>query len=295
MAVIGGHAANEIGNSRAPWRDRLEAIIFGVDTKTGRAFDVVLLVAILLSVGAVMLESVPALRREHSSSLRLVEWGFTLLFTVEYILRLLCFRRPVRYATSFLGVIDLLAIIPTYLSLVLSGTQSLAVVRGLRLLRVFRVLKLTHYVKEARTLMRALRASRAKITVFVFTVVVVVVIVGALMYLIEGEKSGFTSIPISMYWAIVTMTTVGYGDIAPRTPAGRILASVLMILGYGIIAVPTGIVSAELVNAAREIMMRDCAQCGAHVHDADARHCKHCGTALASAPAEHASADGSSR
>jgi voltage-gated potassium channel len=266
--------------SRAEWRDKLERIIFGVDTRAGRAFDIALLVVILLSVTIVLLESVPALRREQASTLRLAEWVFTGLFTVEYVLRLVSTRQPAKYAFSFLGMIDLLAVIPAYLSLIVSGTQSLAVIRALRLLRAFRILKLTHYVGEARTLMRALRASRPKITVFLVTVVIVVVIVGALMYLIEGEERGFTSIPLSMYWAIVTLTTVGYGDLAPKTVPGRMLASLLMILGYGIIAVPTGIVSAELVRAGSHADVRVCPACYADIHDKDARHCKYCGAAL---------------
>lgn len=265
---------------RAAWRDKLEQIIFGVDTRAGRAFDVVLLVLILLSVTVVLLESVPDWRREHSTPLRAAEWAFTGLFTAEYTLRLVSTKRPVRYALSFLGIVDLLAVLPTYLSLVFSGTQSLAVIRALRLLRAFRILKLTHYVGEARTLMRALRASRPKITVFLATVLIVVVIVGALMYLIEGEETGFTSIPVSMYWAIVTLTTVGYGDIAPKTVPGRMLASMLMILGYGIIAVPTGIVSAELVRAGASTTGRACRGCGYDLHDRDARCCKRCGSAL---------------
>lgn len=278
MAVLENDRTGE--SRRSAWRNRLEQIIFGVDTPAGRAFDIVLLVLILLSVTVVLLESVPALRREHASTLRLAEWSFTGLFTVEYVLRVVCTRNPLRYASSFLGIIDLLAVIPAYLSLILSGTQSLAVIRALRLLRAFRVLKLTHYVGEGRTLLRALRASRPKITVFLVTVVIIVVIVGALMYLIEGEARGFTSIPLSMYWAIVTLTTVGYGDLAPRTVPGRMLASLLMILGYGIIAVPTGIVSAELVRAGIDAAARNCPDCGADIHDTDARHCKHCGGRL---------------
>jgi voltage-gated potassium channel len=269
---------------RSAWRDRLERIIFGVDTPAGRAFDVVLLVLILLSVTVVLLESVPSLRKEYATALRAAEWGFTVLFTVEYIFRLICTRHPLRYALSFLGIIDLLAVVPAYLSLILSGTQSLSVIRALRLLRAFRVLKLTHYVGEGRTLMRALRASRPKITVFLVTVLTIVVIVGALMYLIEGEERGFTSIPLSMYWAIVTLTTVGYGDLAPSTVPGRLLASLLMILGYGIIAVPTGIVSAELVRAVVDPVGRNCSNCGAAIHDTDARHCKHCGGRLEDPP-----------
>jgi voltage-gated potassium channel len=278
MAVLEN---NRTGKShRSAWRDRLEQIIFGVDTRAGRAFDIVLLVLILLSVTVVLLESVPALRREHVRTLRVAEWVFTVLFTVEYVLRLICTKHSLGYGFSFLGIIDLLAVIPAYLSLILSGTQSLAVVRALRLLRAFRVLKLTHYVGEARTLLRALRASRPKITVFLVTVLIIVVIVGALMYLIEGEEGGFTSIPLSMYWAIVTLTTVGYGDLAPHTVPGRMLASLLMILGYGIIAVPTGIVSAELVRADVDAAGRTCPDCGADIHDTDARHCKRCGGRL---------------
>jgi voltage-gated potassium channel len=282
MAVLQDDRTDQSG--RAPWRDRLEQVIFGVDTRAGRAFDIVLLVVILLSVTIVLLESVPAMRRERAAALRLAEWVFTALFTVEYVLRLICSRDPLRYAFSFLGLIDLLAVIPAYLSLIMSGTQSLAVVRSLRLLRAFRVLKLTHYVGEARTLMRALHASRPKITVFLVTVLIIVVIVGALMHLIEGEKGGFTSIPLSMYWAIVTLTTVGYGDLAPMTVPGRMLASLLMILGYGIIAVPTGIVSAELVRAGVDASMRRCPECGADRHDMDARHCKYCGGRLDEVP-----------
>ena len=265
---------------RSAWRDRLEQIIFGVDTPAGRAFDLVLLVLILSSVTVVLLESVPGLRRDYATSLRMAEWAFTVVFTVEYLLRLLCTRQPLRYAFSILGLIDLLAVIPAYLSLIFSGTQSLAVVRAFRLLRAFRVLKLTHYVVEAGTLLRALRASRPKITVFLVTVLTIVVIVGALMYLIEGEDAGFTSIPVSMYWAIVTLTTVGYGDLAPKTVLGRLLASLLMILGYGIIAVPTGIVSVELARAGVAVPGRACGECGAAFHDPDARHCKFCGGRL---------------
>jgi voltage-gated potassium channel len=282
MAVLENDRIGE--PRRSAWRNRLERIIVGVDTPAGRAFDMVLLVLILLSVAVVLLESVPAVRREHASTLRLAEWTFTVLFTVEYLLRLVCSRHPLRYALSFLGIIDLLSVIPAYFSLILSGTQSLAVIRALRLLRAFRVMKLTHYVGEGRTLLRALRASRPKITVFLVTVVIIVVIVGALMYLIEGEARGFTSIPLSMYWAIVTLTTVGYGDLAPTTVPGRMLASLLMILGYGIIAVPTGIVSAELVRAGSDAAARKCPDCGANLHDTDALHCKHCGGRLEDLP-----------
>jgi voltage-gated potassium channel len=207
---------------------------------------------------------------------------FTLLFTIEYVLRLLSVRRPLRYATSFFGIIDLLAIIPTYLSIFVPGSQYLLVIRILRLLRVFRLLKLSEYVAEADTLRLALRASRRKISVFISAVVLLVVIIGALMYVIEGEAHGFTSIPISIYWAIVTLTTVGYGDLSPRTAIGQMLASIVMIIGYGIIAVPTGIVTVELAQAARQrgVSRQACPSCGAQGHDLDAHWCKYCGAKL---------------
>lgn len=263
------------------WRHRLHEVIFEADTPAGRAFDLALLLAIALSVGAVLLESVASIRLRHGPALRAAEWSFTMLFTIEYVLRLACVRRPLRYARSFFGLVDLLAILPTYLSLVIAGSQSLLVIRALRLLRVFRVLKLAHFVGEARMLRAALRASSRKITVFLGTVLTLVLIVGALMYLIEGEASGFTSIPQAIYWAIVTMTTVGYGDIAPQTLAGKLLASAVMILGYGIIAVPTGIVTVEMAGLRKQrVSTQACRVCAAEGHDADARHCKYCGAAL---------------
>jgi len=266
----------------AGWRARLHEIIFEADTPAGRLFDFALLWLILLSVATVVLESVRGVREQYGNLLYGLEWLFTLLFTVEYLLRLVSVRRPLRYATSFFGVVDLLAIIPTYFSLFVPGSQYLLVIRILRLLRVFRLLKLTEYVTEADTLRRALRASRRKISVFLSTVVLLVVIIGALMYVIEGEEHGFTSIPISIYWAIVTLTTVGYGDLSPRTPLGQILASVVMVVGYGIIAVPTGIVSVELAQAARQqkITTQSCPACGAEGHDPDAVCCKYCGVKL---------------
>ena len=255
-------------------------MIFESDTAAGRAFDVALLLAIVTSVAAVVLESVPEIRREHGPMLRAIEWALTVAFTIEYGLRLTVVERPWRYATSFYGVVDLVSIVPTYLALVVPETQSFMVIRGIRLLRVFRILKAAHFLSEAQLLMTALRASRRKITVFLGGIVTVVLIVGALMYVIEGEAHGFTSIPTSMYWAIVTMTTVGYGDIAPRTPLGQFVASLLMILGYGVIAVPTGIVSVELANAARPVSRQACPACGAEGHDVDASHCKYCGAHL---------------
>jgi voltage-gated potassium channel len=255
-------------------------VIFESDTPAGRAFDIGLLIAIFVSVVAVMLESVAGIRREYGGVLRAVEWTVTVLFTIEYVLRLVSVDRPWQYARSFFGVVDLLAIAPTYLSLVVPEAHALMVIRAIRLLRVFRILKLAHFLDEAHVLVGALRASRRKITVFLGGIVTIVVIVGALMYLIEGEEHGFTSIPISMYWAIVTMTTVGYGDLAPRTPLGQLLAALLMILGYGIIAVPTGIVSVELAHAGRPVSRQACPSCGAEGHDADANHCKYCGARL---------------
>ena len=261
-------------------RHRAYTVIFGHDTRPGRLFDVLLIVAILASVLAIMLESVASIRAEYGNVLRAVEWFFTVLFTVEYVTRLWCVGRPLTYAKSPLGVIDLLAVLPTYVSLVVPGGQVLTVVRILRVLRVFRILKLAHYVGEGRILVRALKASRYKITIFVLTVVTITVIVGSLMYLIEGPENGFTSIPRGVYWGIVTLTTVGFGDITPQTAWGQALASVVMIMGYGIIAVPTGIVTAELVSSARSTGDSQCPSCDRWGHDADAQHCKWCGTRL---------------
>jgi voltage-gated potassium channel len=266
--------------ARPRWRARLHEVIFEADTPAGRAFDVGLLIAILVSVVAVMLESVAPIRRQHGGVLRTVEWIVTGAFTIEYVLRLMAVDRPGRYARSFFGLVDLLAIVPSYLGLVVPDAHWLMVVRVVRLLRVFRILKLARFLGEAQLLMTALRASRRKIVVFLGGIATVVVIVGALMYVIEGEASGFTSIPTGMYWAVVTMTTVGYGDIAPRTTLGQFVAALLMILGYGIIAVPTGIVTVELGRAGRGVSRQACPGCGAGAHDLDAVHCKVCGTRL---------------
>ncbi len=258
-------------------------MIFEADTRLGKAFDVALLIAILASVTAVCLESVAPIRARHGPLLRTIEWGLTIAFTLEYLLRLVCVRRPLRYALSFFGIVDLLAILPTYLSLVLTGAQSLIVIRALRLLRVFRVLKMGHFVAEADVLMKALGKSRRKILVFLGAVLTLVFILGTLMYLVEGnEDSGFTSIPESVYWAIVTMTTVGYGDIAPATVLGKFIASVVMIVGYGIIAVPTGIVGVEVHRAVKAAALNTqaCPSCSHSGHDDDAQFCKHCGAAL---------------
>lgn len=264
------------------WRKALHEVIFEADTPAGKWFDFILIFSILCSVAVVMLESVASVRLEHGGLLRAAEWSFTILFSIEYILRIVSVGRPVRYMTSFFGVVDLIAIVPTYLSGILPGSQYFIVIRVLRVLRIFRVLKLVQYVAEARILMEALRASRRKITVFLFTVLTLVVIFGSLMYIIEDQNNGFTSIPRSIYWAIVTLTTVGYGDISPQTALGQALAAVIMILGYSIIAVPTGIVSFEIARAAAErpVSTQACPECSAEGHDADARYCKRCGARL---------------
>ncbi len=269
-------------NSPASWRQALHEVIFEADTPAGKCFDVALLVVILLSILVIMLESVQEIDVVYHRYLLAAEWLFTLLFTAEYILRLLCVHRPGRYARSFFGVIDLLAILPTYLSLVLPGSQSLLVIRGLRLLRVFRVFKLARFLSEADILRQAIWASQAKITVFLVTVLILVIIMGSAMYLIEsGADSGFTSIPQSMYWAIVTMTTVGYGDIAPATALGKTMAAVIMVLGYSMIIVPTGIISAEMVQTStKPVTTQACPNCLSEGHDADAVYCKTCGYKL---------------
>ncbi len=273
--------AAQFGKPLTPWQDRLHEIIFEADTLSGRLFDIVLLWCIVLSVLVVFLESVPDIRAHYRQSLRLAEWSFTLLFTLEYALRLLCVGRPLRYATSFFGVVDLLAILPTYLSLFFPGAQSLMVIRALRFLRVFRVLKLARYLTEGRLLAGAIWATRYKISVFLVAVVTMVMIIGACMYLIEGEAHGFDSVPRGMYWAIVTLTTVGYGDISPQTTLGQLFASLVMICGYGIIAVPTGVVTVAISRAGeRGVSTQVCPQCAAEGHDTDARFCKYCGTKL---------------
>lgn len=263
------------------WKQKLHEIIFEAETPAGRLFDVALLAAIIASVLAVMIESVDGIGPDARLLLRRVEWGFTILFTAEYILRLLSVVNVRRYAVSFFGIIDLISILPTYLSLFLAGTQSFLVVRSLRLLRVFRVLKLARTSLEAEMLMAALRASRPKITVFIGAVFTVSLIMGTLMYLIEGESGGIPDIPTGVYWAIMTITTVGYGDIAPHTPAGRCLTTAAMILGYGLIAVPTGIVSVELAHASRlAVSTTTCPNCHREGHDQDAVYCRFCGAHL---------------
>ena len=273
------------------WRERWYEIIFEADTRAGKWFDVGLLIAILLSVLVVMLESVREVRQDHALLLERAEYFFTALFTVEYVVRILCAPRPWRYVFSFYGIVDLLAILPTYFLFLFPhvGVQRLAVVRALRLLRAFRIFKLASMLSEATSLRAAIWASRAKIAVFLSVVLISVVIVGAAMHLVEGPDdeaeadaaNGFESIPASMYWTIVTMTTVGYGDVSPQTPIGKILAAGMMILGYSLIIVPTGIVSAEMAQASfRLITTQVCPHCMAEGHDADATFCKFCGEAL---------------
>jgi voltage-gated potassium channel len=263
------------------WRQRLHTVIFEADTPAGRAFDGALIVCILASVTVVILESVASIDARWHRELFATEITFTVLFTIEYILRLVAVRRPLAYARSALGIIDLLAVAPTWLTLFIPGAQFFLTVRVLRLLRIFRILKLSEYLIEAGVITSALRASRRKIFVFLFAVITLVVLIGALMYMIEGPAHGFDDILTSMYWAIVTLTTVGYGDLSPQTALGKLLASVVMVLGYAIIAVPTGIVTSELTAArGRGLSRQSCPACGREGHDDDATHCKYCGSAL---------------
>ncbi|GAA5514368.1 hypothetical protein Dcar01_03123 [Deinococcus carri] len=279
-------------DTRAPWRVALGNIIFNADTPAGRVFDLGLIVAIFVSVLTVMLDSVAGVRLRYGPLLNDLELVLTALFTVEYLLRLISARQASHYARSFFGVVDLLSILPGYLALLLPAAQFLLIVRVLRLLRIFRIFKLVRFLSEANILQQAIQASLAKITVFVATVLTLVTIIGALMYVIEGPQNGFTSIPTSIYWAIVTLTTVGYGDIAPKTGLGKGLASLAMILGYGIIAVPTGIVTVGIANAQRAqaqaqnipttdlFPSRTCPRCGLRGHTPDARYCSRCGERL---------------
>jgi len=276
---------DDIGNKpQRGWRKVAYEIIFESDTPAGEAFDILVIASIVLNVVVIMLDSVAAIHAEHARLLYILAWGFTILFTVEYILRLLCVRKPVLYALSFFGLVDALAIFPAYIGLLFFGTISLSVVRVLRVLRIFRVLRLPHFTREAASLGASLYASRRKIMVFLLAVLTLVVIIGAIMYMIESEQSGFTSIPVGVYWAIVTLTTVGYGDISPQTPAGQFLASIVMILGYSIIAIPTGIVTVEWAQnragRAAPAGSPTCPGCGLSEHDSDARFCKRCGAKL---------------
>lgn len=266
-------------------KERLFEIIFKADTKEGKAFDVVLITLIVISIVTVILDSVPGISTSMHDAFKIIEWIITIFFTIEYILRIIVVRNSFKYVSSFYGIIDLLATLPTYIGLIVSGGSSLLIIRALRLLRIFRVFKLSRYTVAGSVIGGALRASKAKIAVFLVAVTTVIIIIGTLMYLVEGSENGFTSIPRSIYWTIVTITTVGYGDIAPATALGQFLASLTMLTGYSIIAVPTGIVSAEMNYQQRLFHMgesgsRTCPKCNAAGHDADASYCKICGTKL---------------
>ncbi|MGJ7914304.1 ion transporter [Massilia sp. LXY-6] len=282
-------------------RRHLYDIIFEADTTAGRRFDIALVFAILLSILVVVLDSVPDLHHDYGDALNIAEWVFTGLFTVEYLARLVCVQRPWRYATGFYGLIDLLAVLPSYFSLMVPGTELLLDIRILRLLRVFRIFKLTLYIEEYTRLGEALSASRRKIMVFLSVVLMAILILGTVMYVVEGPKNGYTSIPVAMYWATVTMTTVGYGDITPHTHLGKAIASFMMLMGWGILAVPTGIVTAEIAAKRndrrsglrpRNVAAGRCAACGSAGHEQGARFCKDCGAALAvAAPAPQGQPD----
>jgi voltage-gated potassium channel len=276
----------DLGRPPEGWRRRMYAVIFESDTPAGRAFDKVIVVAILLSVAVVIFDSVASVQREYRVLLNALEWFFTLLFTVEYIARIASVQRPVRYMRSFFGVVDLLSVLPTYLAFFFPVTHALIDVRILRLLRIFRIFKLTDYVAEYQMMGEALAASRRKILVFLSAVLMVVLILGTLLYVVEGPKHGFVDIPTSVYWAITTITTVGFGDITPKTDAGRFIASVMMLIGWGTLAVPTGIVTAEMTARHRgwpPAVPRTCENCGETEHVSRARYCMTCGAALPAA------------
>ena len=261
-------------------KEKIKIIIFGTDTKGGKLFDVVLIISIVLSIITVMLDSVVEYNQQYGHILRIAEWTFTIMFTVEYLLRIYSIRRPFSYIFSFFGIIDFLAILPTYLSLFMPGTEVFAIIRVLRVLRIFRVLKLVQFMGEADLLMRAMIASRRKIFIWLFLVMNIVIILGSVMYLVEGGNTGFDSIPRSIYWAVVTLTTVGYGDVVPLTSLGQALASFIMVLGYSIIAVPTGIVTSEITFAAKSIKEQRCVVCGKEGLDERAKFCSNCASKL---------------
>jgi voltage-gated potassium channel len=275
---------NQHKPSLSKWRERWSRIVFYSDTPAGKAFDVILLWIIGLSVVTVMLESVAGIRTKYAAELLALEWGFTILFTIEYGMRLYLVRRKTEYVLSFFGIVDLLSVLPTYLALFLPGSQYLMVLRVLRMLRMFRILKMARHITEASILLSALRASRPKIAVFLFSIMAMIAIEATLMYLIESPvNEGFSNIPQAIYWGIVTLTTVGYGDVAPITVAGKILASIMMLTGFSIIAVPTGIVTAELGREAAAANLQDqrqCRECGLTGHDRRAFYCFHCGSRL---------------
>ncbi len=261
-------------------KEQIKIIIFGTDTKMGKLFDVVLIITIILSIITVLLDSVVEYNQQYGHIFNIAEWTFTIMFTVEYILRIYSIRRSFSYIFSFFGVIDFLAIIPSYLSLFLSGTEVFAVIRVLRVLRIFRVLKLVQFMGEADLLMKAMIASRRKIFIWLFFVMNIVIVLGSVIYLVEGGKAGFDSIPRSIYWAIVTLTTVGYGDVVPQTSLGQAIAAFIMILGYSIIAVPTGIVTSEIIFAPKSTKEQRCVVCGKEGLNEDAKFCSNCASKL---------------
>lgn len=266
-----------------PWQEKIHTVVFEADTTAGKLFDIILLIAILLSIVLVMLESVPKYDAKYSWFFKPAEWTLTVLFTIEYIFRIISIKKPMSYILSFYGMIDLLSILPSYISLFTVGSRSFAVIRSIRLLRIFRILKLAHFLKEADHIIKALRNSRYKIFVFLLGVSMIVIIMGTVMYLIEGgPESGFDSIPRSIYWSVITLTTVGYGDISPVTPLGQAIASIVMMFGYAILAVPTGIVTNEIIkeNKGGKISTQACPNCSKEGHDYDATHCKYCGDHL---------------
>lgn len=269
-------------NQKKDWKERLHEIIYEADTKEGKLFDIILLVAIIASIALVMLESIQSIDAKYHDLLNIGEWIITILFTIEYILRIISIKKPFGYIFSFYGIIDLLSTIPKYLSFIIVGSQNLIALRALRLLRVFRIMKLTRYVGASNRLIVALKASRAKVSVFLFFIVILCIILGSIMYIVEGETNGFTNIPKSIYWAIVTLTTVGFGDITPQTPLGQLIASVIMILGYAIIAIPTGIVSSEMTKSNQELQENTqvCSNCSKDNHKEKAKFCFNCGSLL---------------
>lgn len=271
------------GKPEQGWRRTFYEVIFESETQAGRLFDTVLVLIILTSVLVVVLDSVQPIRLRHGHALDALEWFFTALFTLEYLARAICVRHPLRYLFSFFGIIDLLAILPSYIAFLVPGTELLLDIRILRLLRIFRIFKLTAYVEEYGLLGRALVASRRKIMIFLSVVMMVVLLMGTVMYIVEGPENGFTSIPTAVYWAITAVTTVGFGDLTPKTDIGRAIASLMMLTGWGILAVPTGIISSEM-TAQRFLLSRPdrrCPACGSRGHVPDARYCKDCGAALA--------------
>ncbi len=272
----------EAQTGNTTWQHKLHNVIYEANTPAGKLFDVALLALIVASIGIVMLDSVESWHKRYGDIFYALEWAFTILFTIEYILRLICIKKPLLYVFSFLGIIDLLAILPGFLSIIFAGAQTLLVLRALRLIRIFRIFKLTHFLSEMHFLSGAIRGSLHKISIFMLIVVTLVIILGSVMYLIENREGGFASIPESIYWAIVTITTVGYGDISPVTPLGKFMASIIMLMGYGIIAVPTGIITNEMAHALRNKREKHeaCPQCGREGHERDARYCKYCGSHL---------------